>query len=843
MTNHRMTFAAGIAVIAAALSLYSLLSGNGWMAASIGAVAAVALAGSLTRLAAPRAAIAATVAVVIAVFPPLAGHGGIGLVGGLALVAITALSGTGARSLRLLATLTTYLAVVLFYLNAVFANASSYARLIPSAASLAYLFSLPAKASAEFQYSPPVPTSSAVEFVAAGGVGVIAIAVDILAVRLRRPALAGLPLLLLFSVPVATSLKTFGLSQTLIFGLAIAAYLALLSSDGRQRLRMWGRLVSTRRLQPGSDGSQGPDTRQLAASGRRVGLAAVGLAMLVPVILVGTTPKDIFGKTVGPGESGTAITSGSEVNPLGSVNSELGGRPQTVLTYQTNSRTPSQQYLQEWVLNYQPSSNSWRPDQTGTPQRVRQQYLPDTVPGLGNDVPVAAVRTSITVGEIQDAPLPVPYAPVEISAPGGALSEWPGTLVLFDNQQQLGFHYTVVSEVAEPTQTELNGEAKYPAAIEADYGRYTGPDAGRLYKIALAHTVGAITPLEQAIDLQAWFTSGAFSYSVQSNLNDTGHWLLHFLTTGKSGDCQQFAPAFAILARLLNIPARVAVGYTAGQNSGGLWTVTTADAHAWPELYFPKVGWIRFEPTPGGSAGQGTAVPPKYSVGVPPGAAPPGGVGGTTGAAPVPVPSSNAGNFFAGHRHLPDGDAGGAGVAPRAPSRFPVGAVAGIVVFLLIAWPSVGRQLTTRRRWMTASGDAARAHTAWRELTDYLADYGLAAGPSESPRTLARRVAEVAGLDPAAGEAVTRMSAAEERARYARTAIPAASLRSDVATVRRALAANSGLIQRIRARLLPASTLAGARSGLQAVSHALSWIESPLPSLRRGLRPRPRRAG
>ncbi len=56
-----------------------------------------------------------------------------------------------------------------------------------------------------------------------------------------------------------------------------------------------------------------------------------------------------------------------------------------------------------------------------------------------------------------------------------------------------------------------------------------------------------------------------------------------------------------MLARLVGIPSRVAVGYTGGTDGlSRAWHVTTADAHAWPELYFPGTGWLRFEPTPGG---------------------------------------------------------------------------------------------------------------------------------------------------------------------------------------------------------------------------------------------------
>ena len=86
---------------------------------------------------------------------------------------------------------------------------------------------------------PRCRTGRAVSLVTAAGIGAVAIAVDILAVRLRRPAVAGLPLLLLFSVPVASNLKVFGAPQMIVFAASLASYLALLSADGRERLRMW----------------------------------------------------------------------------------------------------------------------------------------------------------------------------------------------------------------------------------------------------------------------------------------------------------------------------------------------------------------------------------------------------------------------------------------------------------------------------------------------------------------------------------------------------------------------------------------------------------------------------
>ena len=65
------------------------------------------------------------------------------------------------------------------------------------------------------------------------------------------------------------------------------------------------------------------------------------------------------------------------------------------------------------------------------------------------------------------------------------------------------------------------------------------------------------------------------------------------------GYCVQFATSMAIMARTLDIPARVAVGFLPGESDrNGSYVVTGQRSHAWPELYFEGYGWVRFEPTP-----------------------------------------------------------------------------------------------------------------------------------------------------------------------------------------------------------------------------------------------------
>ena len=69
--------------------------------------------------------------------------------------------------------------------------------------------------------------------------------------------------------------------------------------------------------------------------------------------------------------------------------------------------------------------------------------------------------------------------------------------------------------------------------------------------------------------------------------------------------CEQFAGTYAAFARVLGLPSRVAIGFTPGeQRDDGRYYVQDKHAHAWPEIYFDRVGWVPFEPTPGrGSPG------------------------------------------------------------------------------------------------------------------------------------------------------------------------------------------------------------------------------------------------
>jgi len=117
------------------------------------------------------------------------------------------------------------------------------------------------------------------------------------------------------------------------------------------------------------------------------------------------------------------------------------------------------------------------------------------------------------------------------------------------------------------------------------------------YALATRLAGGAQTPYGFAIAIERWLAHG---YSYSENPPQRLYPLESFLFTDKAGYCQQFAGAMALLLRMGGVPARVAVGFTSGSYDAATrrWLVSDVDAHAWVEAWFPRYGWVRFEPTP-----------------------------------------------------------------------------------------------------------------------------------------------------------------------------------------------------------------------------------------------------
>jgi len=121
-----------------------------------------------------------------------------------------------------------------------------------------------------------------------------------------------------------------------------------------------------------------------------------------------------------------------------------------------------------------------------------------------------------------------------------------------------------------------------------------------LWQDAARLTAKARSPYEATLVLERWFRSGGgFRYEEHPPVSSTNPPLVDFVEVTRAGYCQHYAGAMAVMLRMLGIPSRVAVGFTAGTWKAGVWTVTDHQAHAWVEAWFAGFGWLAFDPTPG----------------------------------------------------------------------------------------------------------------------------------------------------------------------------------------------------------------------------------------------------
>jgi transglutaminase-like putative cysteine protease len=628
--NTRMTVTTAVACVLTSAVLFPLFTNSLWFVIGTGAVMAVAGAGALTRL----------------------------------------------RPLPVPVCVAGSVAGLVLYLNLVFEVRHSWLLVIPTPGSLSRLWDLAGTGVHDAnRYAPPAPNLPGLLLLAAGGVGITAVLADLIAVRLRSTALAGLPLLVLFTVPVTLDASHSQFATSFVFCLAGIGYLAMLSADGRERIRIWGRLVSlwrqAPRHDPADDGGAyapdsrpgaprrvrgqgpGPDTRTLAAAGRRVGLASIVLALCAPLIVPGLHPSKLFSS--GPGIGGRGGSGGSSLQlptALSQTVTQLHEpQPRTVFTYTTNASASLQandaQYFRQYVFDTL-GDNGWVVDNYAA-HAVPVSAIPGPQ-GLTDVTAAQTVITHVTVSRnfpgSQPTFLPLPYPAIEVHAPGRWLVD-PDLMVYSTSDSIAGQTYSVASVAVDPSQAQLAGVpglVRTPA-LAADLRLPDSYRTAALRKLANSHTAGQTTEFGKVNALATWLSGPQFTYSLAAAPLTSPAKLTSFLTKGKTGFCVQSAYAMTVLTRLLGIPARFVVGYTGGTRlRNGSYEVRNIDAHAWTEVYFPTLGWIRFEPTP---AGQGTANAPNYMGS---GA----GHGQASGGPPL-LPAPSAGGIF----KSPPPDAGG----------------------------------------------------------------------------------------------------------------------------------------------------------------------------------------
>ncbi|MGV3759411.1 MAG: transglutaminaseTgpA domain-containing protein, partial [Actinomycetota bacterium] len=228
--------------------------------------------------------------------------------------------------------------------------------------------------------------------------------------------------------------------------------------------------------------------------------------------------------------------------------------------------------------------------------------LPVAVPP---GVPSEQVEQRFTIEDLAAIWLPAAYLPRSLAPPeeAGALYDDQSATLIVERGSDTsdGLTYRVTSTVPRPTPEDLSGDAgEIPDEIASTHLALPDGFSPRVRELAEQLVVDAGSPYEAALRLQDHLRT--FTYDLEVQSGHSGDALEAFLFDLQRGYCEQFAGSFAAMARSVGLPARVAVGFTQGEedpNRPGTYVVRGEHAHAWPEVYFAGAGWVSFEPTPG----------------------------------------------------------------------------------------------------------------------------------------------------------------------------------------------------------------------------------------------------
>lgn len=788
----RMTVVSAIATLLAALSLSATFRSNAWFWPGVAAIAVAAAGCALgRRLDLPRPVI------------PL-----VGLLGLIVLI------------------------TWLFADDAILG-------LIPGPGAIRSLNELAQEATrAMARYSSPAPTTAGLLLFSTAGVGLIAVAVDTIAVTCRSAALAGLPLLALYAVPVTI---VRGGVPWVLFVLGSLGWLALMLTEGRDRLSGWGRSLGRREARVSANAEPGAavSAEPLGLVGRRIGAAALGLAVIVPAILPAVGDGLFGGSGNGTGRGGgsgrgTSVT----VNPFVQIGGDLNSLTDAeVLRYTTTDPDPD--YLRLATLDTF-DGKLWIPANLSATGLASDPF--PRAPGLSSDVPSTEVTTKISLTQLRQTWAPVLYPTTKIV---GLDDDWAydgSTRNIFSvtGISSQGNAYEVTSRHLQPTTEQLTSAGPAPADLKRRSTTLPGRFPDSVVTLAKTLTAGATSEFDKALRLQAYFLDDKNGFRYNTRVSSTTDSPLVEFLDKKQGYCQQFAGTFAAMARAVGLPTRVNVGFTHGtRGTDGSYLVTLRNAHAWPEVYFDGVGWVRFEPTPGPT---GVSAPGWAPVAVP----------GTTNT-PGTGTSDRGGDKTDQLTKKENSGAIGRGVdiggssatAAAARGSVPWLPIAGFAIALLLLLAPGATRLLRRRRRLSAHHDAGTGVTlAWRELADAGVDLGNPWSRARTPRTTAEWLSS-SEFSPAATAAVRRLARALERVRYAAPDSVAAgagavggggpSIVDDARLILAAMVAGAPTRARWRARFAPRSVLSATADhvadGLDAVDQSGARVNRALHQL------------
>lgn len=294
---------------------------------------------------------------------------------------------------------------------------------------------------------------------------------------------------------------------------------------------------------------------------------------------------------------------------------------------------------------------------------------------------------------------------------------------------------------------------RYPALVRQLYldvpADSVGPNAVELLK-TVRGLAPATDPYDLAKTMETYLRSGVFSYTTNVAALDCGdRSVVECFATYRQGYCQHYASTMAILLRLAGIPTRFVEGFLPGQRDGrGVEVIRNSASHAWVEVYFPKYGWVSFDPTGGGIA-RLTSLP----TGAPVASLPPSSSSG----------DSTDNTDIRGELNRTPGGPGGSGSAPSGTPP-PTGAYALVALILLLV---VG--VAAFEAYRRGPRHASAPEAVFASVSSIAARLGFARRPTETVYEYAGSLGDVL---PAARPELETVAHATVEVAYGRQVLP-----------------------------------------------------------------------
>lgn len=593
--------------------------------------------------------------------------------------------------------------------------------------------------------------------------------------RWRRPLAAVLLPTVMFALALVVGTRS---AAPLLVAIYLTLLLTYLGLESAHRLRSWGRWV------PAFSGQVAAEPEAVTgATARRMGATCVLAALLAPAFLPAVGDGLVAWRSgVGLGEGRAAGGRGATLDPLVSIAPRLIEQDEREMF---EVRSPVASYWRMVTL-VRFDGVSWQPAEAPSVPLVD-----GAMPG-GALVPASAevVETVFDLNALRGTNLPGALHVLEVDS---ASDHFNGLLRANPETGDLGYAGEVPGEAIYEV-TSAIPDLSYDDLVGAPVGD-PGPEYRQAPRLSPAvrelrdsWIEGATTTFERLVALQdALRDTTRFTYTLTpedaltTEQRASADHLTRFLTETRAGYCQQFATAFALLARSLGYPVRISVGFLPGDRAARgsqRFSVRGTDAHAWPEVFFEGLGWVPFEPTPRSdrlAAEPGYTIPdPLFDGGTL-------GFGDGGGAAGAAAGRSGDGEPFA-RRDLNDlgrADGGPALSLPApgevldlTPPEDPAWArafrrlLAAVVLAAAAFLAGVPLLKEARRRapYRWARDARAAAEAAFAEFCAEAAELSRPRRPSESAVAYARRVAGVRRIP--AGPAL-RLAALYEQALYA----------------------------------------------------------------------------